>query len=60
MRNYALDTKMLPKVWITWDSIKKGEFDQRYWLNCQNGTKKTKPESWMYYNDERSINNWPW
>ena len=40
MRNYALDTKLLPKVWITWESTKNGEFDKRHWLNCQTGKKK--------------------
>lgn len=58
MRNYALDTKMLPKVWVTWASTKNKQFDKRYWLNCQTGTKKTTPESWMLYNDETDINSW--
>ena len=60
MRNYALDTKMLPKVWITWATTKNRQFDQRYWLNCQTGKKKNKPEPWMYYKDEKSIDSWPW
>ena len=59
MRNYALDTKMLPKVWITWASTKNRMFDQRHWLNCQTGTKKTKPESWMRYDSEGDIDRWP-
>ena len=59
MRNYALDTKMLPKVWITWASTKNKQFDQRHWLNCQTGKKKNKPEPWMYYEDERSL-SWAW
>ena len=60
MRKYALDTKLLPKVWITWASTKNGEFNQRFWLNCQTGKKKTSPESWMYYNDETSIDSYHW
>ena len=60
MRNYALDTKLLPKVWITWASTKNGEFNQRYWLNCQTGKKKTTPEPWMHYEDESSIDRFSW
>lgn len=60
MRNYALDTKLLPKVWITWASTKNGEFNQRYWLNCQTGKKKTTPEPWMYYDSEVHIDSFPW
>ena len=59
MRNYALDTKMLPKVWVTWASTKNKEFNKRYWLNCQTGNKKTTPESWMLYNNEGDIGRWP-
>lgn len=58
MRKYALDTKLLPKVWVTWETTKGGQFNGRYWLNCQTGTKKNKPESWMYYEGEYSIGNW--
>lgn len=58
MKNYALDTKMLPKVWVTWASTKNGQFNKRYWLNCQTGKKKTTPESWMLYTDECDINAW--
>ena len=42
MRNYALDTKMLPKVWLTWASTKDGMFNQRFWLNGQTGKRQTK------------------
>ena len=55
MRNYALDTKMLPKVWVTWTTVKNGRFDKRYWLNCQTGKKKTTPEDWMIYTGENDI-----
>jgi hypothetical protein len=58
MRNYTLDTKMLPKVWVTWASTKDGQFNKRYWLNCQTGKKKTIPEDWMLYNSENDINSW--
>ena len=60
MRNYKLDTNMLPKVWVTWATTKGGEFNGRYWLNCQTGTKKDTPESWMYYNSENDITSPPW
>lgn len=55
MRNYALDTKMLPKVWVTWASMKNKKFNKRFWLNCQTGKKKTTPESWMKYDNEQDI-----
>lgn len=58
MRNYALDTKMLPKVWVTWASTKNGEFNQRYWLNCQTGKKKSTPEEWMYYEGEYRLDSY--
>ena len=56
MRNYALDTKMLPQVWVTWASTKSKDFHQRYWLNCQTGKKKTTPEKWMLYDSEGDMN----
>lgn len=43
MRNYKLDTSLLPQVWITWETTKG-----RFYLNCQTGKKKTTPEPWMY------------
>ena len=55
MRNYALDTSLLPQVWITWKTTKKGAFDKRYWVNCQTNIKKDTPESWMKYDDEGDI-----
>jgi hypothetical protein len=55
MRNYALDTSLLPQVWITWATTKNKEFDKRYWVNCQTNTKKDTPESWMIYNNERDM-----
>ena len=58
MRNYALDTKLLPKVWLTWESTKDGRFNKRFWLNAQTGKKKTTPEPWMLYDEEKDINIW--
>ena len=58
MRNYALDTKLLPKVWVSWTSTKNGEFNGRYWLNCQTGKKKSVPEPWMDYESERTLRHW--
>lgn len=55
MRNYVLDTTLLPKVWITWESKKGGHFDKRNWLNCQTGKKKNTPEPWMYYTREGDL-----
>lgn len=55
MRTYKLDTTHLPKVWVTWTSTKNGQFNQRFWLNCQTGKKKNTPESWMYYEGESSV-----
>lgn len=60
MRNYALDTKMLPKVWVTWASTKNGDFNKRYWLNCQTGKKKDKPEEWMTYDSEADVSIYGW
>lgn len=56
MRNYALDTKMLPKVWLTWETNKDG----RLWLNCQNGKLKKTPEPWMAYDAESNDIPRPW
>ena len=55
MRKYALDTTMLPQVWVTWATTKDGQFNGRYWLNCQTGKKENVPEPWMYYDGECSI-----
>lgn len=60
MRNYKLDTSLLPKVWVTWTSTKNGLFNKRYWLNCQTGKKKDKPEDWMIYNGEGCITTYHW
>ena len=57
MRKYAIDTKLLPKVWLTWASTKNRQFNKRYWLNCQTGQKKDKPESWMRYRNENDAGN---
>lgn len=53
MRKYALDTKMLPKVWLTWMTA-----NGRCWLNCQTGTKKNVKEPWMYYEGEHTLHVW--
>lgn len=49
MKNYALDTTLLPEVWVTWLS-KNG----RIWMN-NSGTRYNHPQSWMYYDDESSL-----
>lgn len=58
--SYKIDTKLLPKVFVTWESTKNGAFNKRYWLNCQTGTKKETPESWMHYEKEADIYARPW
>lgn len=45
MKNYALDTKLLPKVWVTWMNK-----DGRVFMG-ENGVRQTYPESWMAYNN---------
>ena len=42
MKNYKLDTSLLPKVWVHWET-KSGH----YYLNCATGKKKATPELWM-------------
>lgn len=54
MKNYKLDETLLPEVWVTWMS-KEG----RLWMNNQ-GTRFKNPMYWMRYDDERSINHYPW
>ena len=49
---YTVDQSKLPQVWVTWASTKNKKFNKRYWLHCQNGTRKDTPESWMNYDDE--------
>ena len=49
MKNYALDTKLLPKVWITWNSS-----NGRIWMNDK-GERKNHPEDWMDYVNENSL-----
>ena len=41
--NYKLDTKLLPKVWLYWETVKDGS----NYLNCQTGKIKHTPEMWM-------------
>lgn len=54
MKNYKLDTTLLPEVWVTWMS-KEG----RIWMNS-NGTRFKKPMSWMRYDNEGSITGAYW
>jgi hypothetical protein len=54
MKNYTLDTTLLPEVWVTWMS--KGG---RIWMN-NSGTRFKEPMHWMRYDDERSINGCYW
>ena len=44
--NYAIDTTLLPEVWVTWYSK-----DGRIWMNNE-GKRQTHPESWMLYTNE--------
>ena len=44
MRNYKLDTKLLPKIWVYWHTWS----DRKdHYLNCQTGKEKSKPEDWV-------------
>jgi hypothetical protein len=47
MKNYKLDTKLLPEVWTTWVTQTTG----RIWMSPK-GKRQNKPESWMLYDDE--------
>lgn len=59
MKQYPLDTSILPQVWLTWASTKNKQFNKRYWLNCQTNEKKEVPEDWMTYTNENSVEtNW--
>ena len=49
MRNYKLDTTLLPEVWVTWMS-KNG----RIWMN-KGGKRQNYAEPWMAYDGESSI-----
>lgn len=49
MKNYALDTSLLPEVWVTWLN-KNG----RVWMNNK-GERQTHPEPWMRYDGEYDI-----
>lgn len=51
MKNYKLDTSLLPKVWLTWYSK-----DGRIWAD-ENGKRQNHPEYWMYYDSEANINS---
>ena len=54
MKNYELDTTLLPEVWVTWMS-KNG----RIWMNNQ-GTRFNSPMYWMRYDEEDDINTAYW
>ena len=60
MKNYVLDTRLLPDVWVTWDTTKNGEFNGRYWLHCQTGEKQSEAEPWMKYNGEDDLSSRYW
>jgi hypothetical protein len=49
MKNYAIDTKLLPEVWVTWLSSKG-----RIWMN-QDGIRQNNAEWWMDYNGEYTL-----
>ena len=38
--SYKIDTKLLPKVWITWWTADQ----KQHWLNCQTGKRTDKPD----------------
>jgi hypothetical protein len=57
MFDYKIDTTLLPAMWITWASTKGGKFNERHWLNCKTGKKKTAPEKWMHYPNENTFDN---
>lgn len=42
MRNYKLDTSLLPEVWLTWENK-----DGSVYMNGKNGKRQTNPEPWM-------------
>lgn len=50
--NYAIDTTLLPEVWVTWYSK-----DGRVWMNNE-GKRQTHPESWMLYTDENTYHRY--
>jgi len=58
MFDYKIDITLLPAMWITWASTKGGKFNERHWLNCKTGKKKTAPEKWMYYPDENQFDKY--
>ena len=42
MKNYKLDTSLLPEVWLTWEN-KSGKI----YMNGNTGKRQTNPENWM-------------
>ena len=38
--NYKIDTRLLPKVWLTWWTAD----NKQHWLNCQTGKRKDNPD----------------
>jgi hypothetical protein len=54
MKNYKLDAKLLPEVWVTWMSK-----DGRIWMNG-NGKRFKNPMSWMRYDGESDVTGCYW
>ena len=48
MYNYALDTSLLPEVWLTWVNKSGNVF-----MNGKNGKRQAHPESWMCFDARR-------
>lgn len=44
MKNYKLDTSLLPQVWVVWDTVRDGK---THYLNCKTGKQKYAAEKWM-------------
>lgn len=51
MRNYKLDTTLLPEVWVTWLTS-----NGRIWMN-KGGVRQKHAEPWMNYENEHSLNS---
>ena len=53
MKDYALDTSMLPNVWLTWEKVD----GTRIYMNGKTGKRHTKKAPWMgeaYYNNNKT------
>lgn len=44
MKNYKLDLKLLPNVWVVWNTKRD---NRTHYLNTKTGKQKYKPELWM-------------